>query len=141
MPTYCFFFLTQENNTLLLIRLAQHRTPPPPAWGRGSKHITLLALFTLQLSYDKYCKHDDCSVTIIEYQLCSIHHKYTVLLLKKLHLYVHCASIVVYLMKVVGGGVRTCVHFLSGVEGPIFRSAEYAMRAHVTVLAQDRKKL
>jgi hypothetical protein len=38
-----------------------------------------------------------------------------------------------------GGGVRTCVHFLSGVEGPILRSAEYAMRAHVIVLAQDRK--
>jgi hypothetical protein len=44
-------FLTQENNTLLLINLAQHKTPPPPAWGRGSKHITLLAFiyFTVNI--------------------------------------------------------------------------------------------
>jgi hypothetical protein len=45
----------------------------------------------------------------------------------------------VYLLKV--GGVRTCVHFLNRVENPIFRSAEYAVRAHVAVLARDRKNL
>ncbi len=37
--------------------------------------------------------------------------------------------------------MRTCVHFLDRVESLIFRSAEYAVRAHVAVLARDRKIL
>jgi hypothetical protein len=36
-------FFNAVKNILLLINLAQHRTPPPPAWGRGSKHVKLLA--------------------------------------------------------------------------------------------------
>jgi hypothetical protein len=68
----------------------------------------------------------------IEDQLCSTCHKYTVLLLPILHLYVYCTRMDEYLLKV-GGGVRTCVYFLSRVENPIFRSAEYAVRAHVAV--------
>ncbi len=45
----------------------------------------------------------------------------------------------VYLLR--GGGVRTGVHFLDRVENLIFRSAEYAVCAHVAVLARDRKTL
>jgi hypothetical protein len=64
--------------------------------------------------------------------------KYIVLFLPDFHLYAYCTGMYIHLLC--GGGVH--VHIFFGiVESPIFQSAEYAVRAHVPVLAWDRISL
>jgi hypothetical protein len=64
--------------------------------------------------------------------------KYIGLLLPVFHLYTCCTGMYVHLLC--GGGLYMCI--CSGVgESPVFQSAEYAVRAHVPVLAWDRISL
>ncbi len=105
-------FFLQKKNILLLINLAQHRTPPPPTWGRGSKHVIVTGIYCTAIGNTRHLlivwiirwllpvlyKDDYCIFLYTNTLFCSC---------QFFHLYIHCTRMSIYLLGG-GGGAYIC---------------------------------